>query len=1129
MFFRSDRLVAGIPGAAVCVAVVLVLSLGVSTAHAAAAPAPGWRVLSIPDPTAFSGKQEFGNCVGGCEDKYTILITNVGAVASSGTITVTDTLPAGLTTVETPGIEEKGESHASEDPWQCSPEGAGQSQVICTDSVNDVAPDGGFAQPLRIPVSVGTDVEETLTNEVTVSGGGAAPVSIAWPTSFNPSFLEPFGVADLGSLLAEPDGGADTQADAHPSSFTLNFDANSVINTTTGNFIGPTEPPEDLKDVVIDLPPGLVGDPQATPHCPLSSLVLNSEGINGYGDSACPADTQVGTILFSDGGGYGGLIKGISDDRAVYSMVPEHGYAAEFGFTFAGFSFLLYGSIVGNGAQAHVRVTDPGIPAVGEIPIQGAVTTFFGEDTGSGHTVPFFTNPSQCSDTPLTTTIHLDSYENPGAHNPDGTPDLADPAWKQGESTETPPFTGCADLPFGPSIEAQPTSSVADSPTGLDFRLHVPQSEEPEGLGEADLKNAVVTFPEGLVVNPASAGGLGVCSEAEVGLQDNDPVSCPEASKLGTVEVTTPLLEHPLPGTVYLAAQNANPFHSLLALYIVIDDPQTGVIVKLPGKVSLDPQTGRLTATFDENPQVPFENLKLTFDKPAANGEEPRAPLVTPSSCGTYTTSSDLTPWSTPYTADAPPSSNFEINENCGTPGFAPSFTAGTTSPQAGAFSPFSLTFSRQDGEQTLGGISVTMPPGLLGILKGVVQCPEPQASEGDCGPESLLGESTATVGAGPDPYTVSGGKVYLTGPYNGGSFGLSIVVPTTAGPFTLTGNGGYGREVVRSSIHVNPNTTQVTVISDPLPTILEGVPLQIRTVNVTINRPGFIFNPTNCASSSITGTITSTTGTQSAVSKPFTADNCATLPFDPSFTVSTQGQTSKADGASLTVKVSKRTGEANIHKVDLQLPLVLPARLTTLQKACTEAQFDQNPAGCPEASDIGSATAVTPVLSAPLTGPAYLVSHGGAAFPDVEFVLQGENGIEVVLDGGTDIKKGITYSKFETVPDAPISSFVTTLPEGPHSALAANANLCATSTTKTVSVRKRITVRSHGHTKHITKTVKQTVSTPQSLTIPTTITAQNGAVITQTTKITVTGCPKVKQAAKAKKKAKAKRKAKKT
>ena len=333
------------------------------------------------------------------------------------------------------------------------------------------------------------------------------------------------------------------------------------------------------------------------------------------------------------------------------------------------------------------------------------------------------------------------------------------------------------------------------------------------------------------------------------------------------------------------------------------------------------------------------------------------------------------------------------------------------------------LTFSRQDREQDLSGLSETMPPGLLGKIAGIPLCGEAQANAGTCGEESQIGTTSVTAGAGEDPLSITGGRVYLTTSYKGQPFGLSIVVPAVAGPFNL------GNVVVRASIHIDPNTSQITVTSDPLPQSRDGVPFRVRTVNVTINRPGFTFNPTNCAQQQITGTITGApvkggeAAASASVSSPFAVTGCAGLPFKPSFSASTSGKTNKADGASLVVKVAQKPGEANIRKVDLTLPKILPARLTTLQKACTEAQFNGNPAGCPAASVIGTATAVTPVLNAPLTGPAYLVSHGGAAFPDIEFMLQGE-GVQIVLDGKTDIKVGITYSKFETVPDAPIIEF---------------------------------------------------------------------------------------------------------
>jgi hypothetical protein len=510
------------------------------------------------------------------------------------------------------------------------------------------------------------------------------------------------------------------------------------------------------------------------------------------------------------------------------------------------------------------------------------------------------------------------------------------------------------------------------------------------------------------------------------------------------------------------------------ALYIVAEAPNAGVRVKLTGEVTPNPVTGQLTSTFKRTPQLPFAEFDLKF----FGGS--RSPLAT-SSCGAYRTETSIEPWS--GNATATPASEFNVNSGrndtpCQGPAFARLFVAGTTNNQAGAFSPFTLTFSRRDDEQTLSAVSTQMPPGLLGMLSKVQICNEPLAAEGRCPSASQIGHVTVTAGVGNEPIALpEAGKpqdpVFLTGPYKGAPFGLAIVVPAEAGPFNL------GTVVVRAAIHINPDTSQISAVSDPMPTRLQGIPLDVRTVEVAIDRDGFMFSPTNCEPLAIDGTIDSAEGAAADVSSRYQAANCATLPFKPSFVASTQANTSKANGASLVVKVTQRPGEANIHRVDLELPKALPSRLTTLQKACLEVVFNTNPASCPAASVIGTATARTPVLQVPLTGPAYLVAHGGAEFPDVEYILQADErggDVEIVLDGKTQIKHGITYSRFETVPDAPISSFETDLPEGPHSVLSTEnpglTNLCAL-----------------------------------SLVMPTVIVGQNGAQVSQSTKIGVSGC----------------------
>ena len=506
----------------------------------------------------------------------------------------------------------------------------------------------------------------------------------------------------------------------------------------------------------------------------------------------------------------------------------------------------------------------------------------------------------------------------------------------------------------------------------------------------------------------------------------------------------------------------------LFGLYLEAEGD--GVVVKIPGYVTANPLTGQLQATFRENPQFPFSELALHLH----GGPRRRSPTRRPAAATPLPQRSGS--WAGQEVTGEAPSFKIDWDGHGGAcPAslpFGPSFLAGTIASTAGGFSPVSVTVSRQDREQDISAITVHTPPGVAAILAQVPLCGEAQANAGSCGEASLVGHTHVAVGPGSNPYWVEG-KVYLTGPYNGAPFGLSIVTPAKAGPFNL------GNVIVRAALHIDPNTAAVTAVSNPLPQIIDGVPLRIQTVNVTLDRPNFTFNPTNCSQQSITATITSTQGASASVSSPFAAAGCAKLPFKPSFKLSTQGKTSRVNGASLVVKIAQKPGEANMHKVHLAFPKSLPARLSTLRGACTEAQFAANPSGCPAGSVIGTGTAVTPVLSAPLSGPAYLVSHGGAAYPDVVFVLQG-GGVTIDLTGATDIKKGIAYSTFETVPDAPVSSFEAVLPEGPHAVFGANlpgkakGSFCG-----------------------------------RAPTVATTMEGQNGAVLVQSVKATVTACPR--------------------
>ncbi len=964
---------------------------------------------------------------------------------------------------------------------------AAPSTAPCTPASIDPASEGQnvIVQLSGLAVDTVYDYRFVTANEA----GEAAVAGTLATFGLRPPFEA--GMFDMG-------GAAYTQAGGHPYELTTNIAFNS---TRYGSGFSPAS--GRLKDVRVHLPMGLVGNPTAAAKCTVLAAA-KSEGTAGR----CGPGTQVGVMhvtIENTGSNFEGHL--VKHSVPLFNVVPAKGVAAEFasGEINAGLNATIdarvrtgegYGvsadslNIPTLGLVRKVSVSVWGVPADPAHDSQricppsetgsGGVLEGYQVGCGSGEPLkPFLRAPTSCPGGNLTTDVSADSYNAPGefveAH------------------AQMPGTTNCAAVRFTPRISVTPESRSTASPTGLSVDLHVPQEENATGLSQADLKDASVTLPQGMTVNPAQAAGLKGCpllkgkeaKEGQIGidLENSEPAACPAESKVGSVELITPLLEHPLKGGVYVAqqgnagaAQGSNPFGSLLALYIAIDDPQTGVVVKLAGHVEVNAETGQLTTTFSENPQLPFEGFKLRF----FGG--PRAALATPGACGTYVTNTSLTPWS--GNAPSSPSSSFVLDSSpggapCQSPGpFAPSFVAGTANNQAGASSPFTLTFSRKDGEQALSSVSTEMPPGLLGMLSKIQLCGEPQAGEGKCSSESQIGHVNSSAGVGSEPLTLpEAGKpqdpVFLTGPYKGAPFGLAIVVPAEAGPFSL------GTVIVRAAVRVNPNTSQISVVSDAMPTSLQGIPLDVRSVEVAVDREGFMFNPTDCEPLAIGGTISSAEGATANVSSRFEAANCAALPFKPGIVASTRAATSKANGASLHVKVTKRPGEANIRRVDLALPRALPSRLATLQKACTEAQFDANPAGCPAGSVIGTAKAFTPVLQVPLTGPAYLVSHGGAAFPDVEYVLQAdERGgkVEIVLDGKTQIKNGITYSHFDTVPDAPISSFETDLPEGPHSVLTTErpgrTNLCAL-----------------------------------TLLMPTTMVGQNGAQVTQNTKVAVSGC----------------------
>lgn len=1018
--------------------------------------------------------------------------TNIGGAASTGTLTVeVGPLPAGVLTAGKAGAPQLGgiiEGH-----WNC-PGGAGETTVTCT--ITEPVPGLSWGRPLGIPLEVQTATGFNAEVPVSVSeaGGGSASYLLPLVVSAEPAEA---GIQTFWSGEFEANGEPSTQAGGHPFSQVTAFQLNTDRSGT-----GQVVPAGDLRDITVGLPAGLVGDPLATERCPQSEIFC------GFEHPAASVGKFSGDVRTPEF-----LTLGLSN------AVPPFGSAAEFGAASVS-AFQTLNASVRSEEDFGINILGLNSATTWE-KTYGVLTVFEGEPEGTPGAA-FFSNPTDCGQERAESeegrgpaiTAKANTWQERGAYSY--------------ASSSQPVMTGCEKLEFHPSFTFQPTSTTGSTGVGATAHLHIPQEglTNSEKLSTPDLEKSVVTLPAGFTINPAQAAGVEACSEAQVGYIgegampnptrfDEAPVTCPDASKLGSAEVSTPLLEEPMPATLYLARQEENPFHSLIALYLVIESPRFGITMKLPGEIEVDPKSGQVTAIFDHVPQQPIEDLTLNF-----RGGGGRSEFATPEVCGTYTTTGLWTPWSAPESGPpAETSDSFKVSGNCAASAsarpFAPGFDAGTPDNRAGQSGSFVLHLSRKDGEQTLGTVETTMPPGLTGMVSKVAECPEAQANAGDCPAGSQIGHVDSSVGVGGTPLSLpEPGRredpVFFTGPYGGAPFGLSIVVHPEAGPFNLEEGHPV---VVRAALSVDPHTAQVKVVSGPVPTILRGIPLDVRGVTVTIDRPGFMVNPTSCDPMAVTGTIASSEGAKANVSSRFQAGDCGALSFKPSFKVSTSSHTSRKDGASLHVSMSYPAGavgtQANLRYVKVALPEGLPSRLETLKQACTEQQFAANPAGCPAASAVGHAVVHTPVLPVPLEGPAYFVSHGGAKWPELVIVLQGD-GVTVQLDGQTHISKGVTTSTFPATPDVPFESFELTLPSGPNSALAANGNFCYRMVTRKKRVKLRRhghLVKRHGHVVHRIKKVHKRVR--RQLIMPTSLIGQNGKAIHQKTHIQVIGCGK--------------------
>lgn len=1005
-----------------------------------------WRIDAMSNTTAQPGTTF----------DYIVQVMNIGSEDMTGDpIELLADLPDGTTAVSATVLDatSRGEYPCVDASDGVSPIGPTTTSVLCSNPEpvpNAVNSGGRGFQLLRLAIDVPLATTGTLRADFRVSGGGA-PDSVGTADVTEVSDTLPgFGIDTFDAqMLANAAGDSLSQAGGHPYEAKVAIDFNTITDPrpVSGN-LWPVEP---VKNVIVDLPPGVVGDPTGVDTCTSAQLANGTGGISAL--PLCPSTSQVGTVLLRLNG-YEATPDAVGP-YPVFNLEPPPDVPARFGFNVLG-SVVVMDAEVRSGGDYGLTVNVRNIPQA--LAVAGTTATFWGVPSDSSHDsqracagqsapsdggptcttgsarVAFLRNPTSCTDpgVGLPTTARVDSWTNPGvfdemtsiSHRAPGYPLV--PGLGMGDE-EGP--TGCDRVPFDPRLEATPLTTKAGAPSGFQFDLSIPQTDDPDVIAQSDLRQAKVTLPMGVRVSPSSANGLGACSPAEIDLNGSSAPNCPQSSKIGSLTIDTPVLDDPLRGSVFLARQRDNPFGSLLSIYLVAEGP--GVVVKLAGRVDADPISGQLTTTFSDNPQLPFSNLHLEFKGGA------RAPLVIPKQCGSYTTTAEMTGWNGRVVVSE---STFQTSHDgagapCPPSQFSPDFSAGTEDPIAGASSPLHLRFARGDDDEELKAVTVDMPNGLTAKIASAELCPEDAAKAGSCSDASKVGNVTVGAGAGPSPFYITNGRAYLTGPYGGGPFGLSIVVPAVAGPFDL------GNVVVRSAIFVDKHTAEVRVVSDPLPTILEGIPLDVRDVRVSVDRPGFMVNPTSCATKLIRGSLTSVTGATAPVASRFQVGECAALNLTPrmGLRVGGRGRTQRNRTTPFTATLRLRAGQSNLRFVRVTLPTTINARLTVINDACTRAEFE---AGNCEDARTGKATAVTPLLRDPLTGGVYFVRNGNP-LPDLFVRLRGQVDFDLIgritIPGSKRLR-----TTFDSIPDVPVSSFTLALDGGREGSVGNATNLCS-------------------------------------------------------------------------------------
>jgi hypothetical protein len=1022
-------------------------ALGLLASQAGADSAPAWQISLSSHPTNFEPGALSGS---GEYPEYALIAENVGAAPTSEPIKMTVQLPSGIAPSMTQAPSALDQGHVpAEGGISCSVVGPA---VTCIDT-NPVDP--GEYVKMIVPLDIAVLADPTVLDALATIESGEAAATTSTSTTISDT-IPPFGFLTgregLNASATEEDGRAAKQAGAHPYQVNVNLGL-PTQRTNAGSF---PSPDGSLHDTRVELPAGLVGDPSAAPKCTAVRLQ----------NFSCPDSTQVGIASIPTAG------KNIRPETSgVFNLEPPPGYAAAVAFYVTFVPVVVLADVRPGDYPGGYRITSLTSAAPSILTVFQARLQLWGSPSDESHdrvrgackssvvqgtcpvsrdNKPFLSLPTSCTQS-MRVDAHIDFWEEIGNFRDRGA-ELED---ANGNRT---PVAGCDQVQFNPTLKVRPTTNAADSPTGLEAELRVPQTDRLDQLSTAHLRKAVVTLPEGMAVNPSSANGLAACSSAQVGIDvttgvaNDNPVACPGASRIGRVEVDSPLVDHPLAGSVYVAMPHDNPFDSLLAVYVVVEDPDTGILVKLAGHVVADPKTGQLVTTFDNSPQLPFEYFKLNFFGGAT------AALRTPSTCRTYPITSQLTPWSAPQSGPpATPSDAYAISRSprggqCATSEAALpndlSFDAGSASPIAGSYTPFVLNLSREDGSQHFSSVSLNPPPGLLAKLAGTSECSDAalaaaaaksgnaEKASPSCPASSRIGSVEVAAGAGPAPYYTQG-TAYLTGPYKGAPLGMAIVTPATAGPYDL------GTVVVRTALHVDPVTTEITAISDPIPTILQGIPLDVRSARVSLDRPRFTINGTSCEPSSVDGTLFSVQGQATALFSRYQLGECGRLGFEPRLDLRLKGKTRRGGFPAIRTVYAPRSGDANLKGLVLRFPRSEFIEQSHFRTICTRVQFaagQGHGVKCPSGSVYGHVRVLTPLLDETLEGPVFLRSSSHE-LPDVVLTLHGKIDAEVAVR--VDSVGGGLRASVTDAPDVPVTKVILSMQGGNKGLFVNSRDIC--------------------------------------------------------------------------------------